>query len=262
MKTLANIAANSLRRRNFPLMVEKVIRRMTERGHAAEKNEAASWCAERAESWPDFARSLDAALWQETEQACADIARAATKKLEQLGLDLGGGGHYPLLYFLTRHAKAKTVIETGVAAGWSSQAILTALGKNGPDGYLYSSDFPYFRLKNPEQYVGYVVDEGLKDRWTLLIDGDRNNLPAIMKQVRSVDLFHYDSDKSYAGRAFAWDCVKNKCTPDTIVIFDDIQDNFHFRDFAETLGRPFRIFGFEGKYVALISPRLSAPAAR
>jgi hypothetical protein len=35
-------------------------------------------------------------------------------------------------------------------AGFSSSAILTALKENG-EGILYSSDFPYFRIKNPEK---------------------------------------------------------------------------------------------------------------
>jgi predicted O-methyltransferase YrrM len=251
MKTLMNIATNSLRRHNFSLMAEKVVRRVTERSRAAEQQEATAWAAGKAESWPDFAKAINPSLWDETESACRDIEKAARAKLDQLGLDLGGGGHYPLLYFLTRHRKPRTVVETGVAAGWSSQALLAALNKNGAEGHLYSSDFPYFRLKNPEQYVGYVVDDNLKGRWTLLIDGDRNNLPAIARKIAEIDLFHYDSDKSYGGRTFAWKCLKDKFTRDATIIFDDIQDNFHFRDLVSSLQRPFHIFAFEGKYIGM-----------
>ena len=57
-------------------------------------------------------------------------------------MSLGGGGNFILLYFLTRKFN-KVVVETGVAAGWSSLAILGAFEKNG-EGKLYSSDFPYF----------------------------------------------------------------------------------------------------------------------
>jgi len=252
MKTLLNIAANSVKRRNFPLLVEKVLERFKEHRHQAQSAAVKAWCLDRAESWPPFAMALNPALWTEAQEVCEVIGRAAQAKIDQLGLDLGGPGHYPLLYFLTRHVQPGAVLETGVASGWSSQAILTALRQNA-SGHLYSSDFPYFRLKNPEQYVGYVVDESLKDRWTLLIDGDRNNLPEIVGQVESIDLFHYDSDKTYVGREFAWNCVKDKISPRAFVLFDDIQDNFHFRDLAMSYGRPFRVFAFDGKYVGLIA---------
>ena len=91
------------------------------------------------------------------------IGADRTDPLEPLDLDMGGGGHYHLLYFLIRHTLAKNVVETGVAAGWSSQAILLALKENKENGQLYSSDFPYFRYKNPEELVGYIVDEELKN---------------------------------------------------------------------------------------------------
>ena len=90
-------------------------------------------------------------------------------------------------------------METGVAAGWTSLAILRAL-KNG-EGYLYSSDFPYFRLKNPEKYVGCLArDETNKENWFLDIRGDDIALPEISRKLNNncIDLFHYDSDKSYS----------------------------------------------------------------
>src|ERR1700722_4553623 len=147
-QTLLNIAAASVKPRNFPVMVEKVLERFTDRSHNARPEAVKAWCMERAESWPAFASALNPDLWTETQTVCEAIGRAAQAKIDQLGLDLGGPGHYPLLYFLTRHLRPRTVLETGVAAGWSSQAILTALRENAA-GHLYSSDFPYFRLKDP-----------------------------------------------------------------------------------------------------------------
>ena len=67
-------------------------------------------------------------------------------RLSKLSVKLSGG-LYKLLYFPIRKIKPYTVVETGVAAGWTSLAILRALNKNGR-GHLYSSDFPYFELKN------------------------------------------------------------------------------------------------------------------
>ena len=77
--------------------------------------------------------------------------------MENIQYNLGGGADYPLLYFLTRYLNPENVLETGVAAGFSSYAILSALQKNRK-GTLYSSDFPYLRIKNPERYIGIVVE--------------------------------------------------------------------------------------------------------
>ena len=68
MKVLLNIAANSLKRRNFSQMVEKVVLRITEYRLNAERERVAAWCAERAEAWPAFAEAANPALWLETER--------------------------------------------------------------------------------------------------------------------------------------------------------------------------------------------------
>lgn len=255
LEKIINIGTNSLKRRNMPVMMGKVITRLKERGAANDSAKATDWARDNAQSLDDFVKDLNAELWQETQRTCDAITEKAQKKLDDLGMDLGGGGHYYLLYFLTRHFKPQTIVETGVAAGWSSQAILTALKNNSENGKLYSSDFPYFRYKNPEQYVGYVVDEDLKRHWHLFIDGDENNLPAMMAQIEQpIDLFHYDSDKSYEGRNFAYNTLFPRLSDKAVVIFDDIQDNLHFKDFVTAQGWPFKIFEFEGKYIGLTGP--------
>lgn len=255
MQLLCNIALNSLKRRNFAVMAEKVGLRLRERTYASGKGEAAQWCARQAISWADFAAALDADLWCETQDACTKLQKKAEEKLKNVVVDLGGGGHYPLLYFMVRYMKPREVVETGVAAGWSSQALLLALRKNG-GGKLFSSDFPYFRLKNPERYIGYIVDADLRESWTLLTAGDRYNLPLIARLADTIDLFHYDSDKTYRGRAFALERLEPKFSETAAVLFDDIQDNFQFKDLVATRQWPFRVFAFEGKYVGLTGPFL------
>jgi predicted O-methyltransferase YrrM len=153
-----------------------------------------------------------------------------------------------------RKIKPIVVVETGVAAGWSSLAILRALGKNGK-GKLYSSDFPYFRLENPGQYVGYLAKNEInKIDWFLDIRGDNLAIPEILKRIGSnnIDLIHYDSDKSYSG----WDKVlKNlfpKISHKTIIIFDDIQDNLYFKNLIERTKKDYFILQFKGKYLGII----------
>jgi predicted O-methyltransferase YrrM len=167
-----------------------------------------------------------------------------------MAVPLGGGGQFQLVHFLVRHLQPRVVLETGVAAGWTSQAILSALEANGA-GTLYSSDFPYFRLEDPERYVGCLVDEQLKHRWHLALNGDRANLAEFLPEVGTIDFVHYDSDKSVEGRQFVMDAIASRLSPDAVVVMDDIDDNTFFRDWVTRSGRPFRVFARGRKYVGL-----------
>ena len=83
------------------------------------------------------------------------------KKLEKKSsVKMGGPAHINLLYDCVQLLNATKVIETGVAYGWSSLAILKAF-KNKKNAKLYSVDMPY-PLKNNENDVGIVVPDYLK----------------------------------------------------------------------------------------------------
>jgi predicted O-methyltransferase YrrM len=144
-------------------------------------------------------------------------------------------------------------VETGVAAGHSSRAILRALAAN-QHGHLWSSDLPYFTMNDAETLIGVLVEKPLKNRWTLMTEGDRRCLPAIVSAAAPIDLLHYDSDKSREGRSFAWSLVAPHLSPDALVLFDDIQDNGHFRDLTRTAD-DFHVFSFARKWVGLIDMR-------
>ena len=132
----------------------------------------------------------------------------------------------------------ETVVETGVAAGWSTRAVLDALHEND-FGRLYSNDLPYSDRPDKQDIphiergeIGILVDEDVRDRWELSLGPDRDNLPNIVQSVDSIDLFHYDSDKSYDGREFGMNQVKPKLHENSVVVMDDIEDNLFFRDFV------------------------------
>ncbi len=246
--TLKNLAVNMCRPGYFPVMAEKVWRRIAERGHRAD---AAQWCAAAVEPLAAFASDLDADLWTETEAFEQAFQARAKARLATVDLDLGGEGDYRLLYFLTRYLKPGTVVETGVGAGFSTQAILTALAANR-SGRLLSSDFPYIRYEDPAQYVGFLVEDEVKEPWTLHLEGDRKNLPRICRSAGTIDLFHYDSDKSYGGRALAMDLVRHSLADNAVVIMDDIENNLFFRDHVESRALPCHIFSFREKYLGVI----------
>jgi len=179
------------------------------------------------------------------------------KEIDERFLNLntfGGAGNYILLYFLIRKFKLVNIVETGVAAGWSSLFILRALKKNGK-GYLYSSDFPYFRQQNPEKNIGLLAkNESNKDDWFLDIRGDDVALPKIVQRLKNntIDLLHYDSDKSYSGRDKALKVLNPKINSKTIIIFDDIQDNLHFKNYIEKNDNKFISIRFNAKFLGII----------
>jgi len=236
-----------------PIMLKKVAKRITDRQTPSQREQNIAWIRAHCRDFAEEAMAINSDLWQEALGKSSALKARAKAALADAGVDLGGGGFYPMLYFVTRHQKPRVIVETGVAAGYSSQIFLDALDANGGDGRLYSSDFPYFRLKDPERFIGLLVEPRLRDRWSLYIDGDEKNLPRILNQVDQIDLFHYDSDKSISGRQFAMRHVLPKMAKGGVIVMDDIQDNAFFQDAVR--GRnpeSFRVYQFEGKYIGVL----------
>jgi predicted O-methyltransferase YrrM len=248
--TVRNLLFNTFKRGYAKVMLQKVLQRFCK----SDSEQAREWALHKATmAIPDFCKAIDEELWLEAQSYCLDFQKSAKLTLSKISFELGGGGAYPLLYFLVRRYIPKVVIETGVAAGWSSLSILSALSKN-KTGNLFSSDFPYFRMKDPERWIGLLVPESLKDRWHLDIRGDAVAIPNFLGLIgrKSVDFLHYDSDKSYRGRSNVLEALKNHFCDEAIVIMDDIQDNFYFRDFVSQNNLKFTVFEFEGKYIGLV----------
>ncbi|HEY1605329.1 MAG TPA: class I SAM-dependent methyltransferase [Allosphingosinicella sp.] len=174
----------------------------------------------------------------------------ARHRAEKSDVEMGGPGGLELLYAATVLSGAQRVVETGVAYGWSSFVVLSALEKQG-SGRLASVDMPYPKLGN-EPFVGIVVPEVLRSRWRLIREPDRNGLrKALAAFGGEIDLCHYDSDKSYDGRMFAYPILWDALRPGGVFISDDIQDNFAFRDFFTTNHVEFQIVGSRGKFIGL-----------
>lgn len=255
---IINIFRAAVKPSQLTVMLKKVVRRVFDsRGSLTEKENLA-WLANNCSDFSIVASKLDLDLWNESRTFESELKTHANKVLAELDVDLGGGGYYPMIYFLVRHLKPETVVETGVAAGFSSSAALSAMKKN-QSGKLLSSDFPYFRLPNPERYIGVVVADDLKKRWELFVEGDDANLPKIMEVVSSIDLLHYDSDKSYSGRETAIETLRSRFTDNTVLIMDDIQDNSFFYDYVKQCSdKPWYVFKFEGKYIGVFGEFESA----
>ena len=152
---------------------------------------------------------------------------------------MGGPGHVDFIYNAVKLLKAKYVIETGVAYGWSSLAILAGFSENKNDGKLYSVDMPYPN-RNNEPYVGIVVPKRFQKNWKIIDRPDITGIPIALKLIKEkIDLCHYDSDKTRVGRSISYPILWNALRSGGLFISDDIGDNLFFAEFVESLNAPF-----------------------
>lgn len=232
--------------------VELVRRKLTnaERFEAS-RSQATAWAAEHAVSAEEALMRVG--IYQPSvpfPDLPETLMRDAQHRAEAAEVTMGGPGDLKLLYAAVTLTGARSVVETGVAYGWSSLAILTAMERIG-GGRLVSVDMPYAKMNN-EPWVGIVVPEALRADWTLIREPDRRGLEkAIAAAGGRIDLCHYDSDKSYPGRLYAYPRLWRALRPGGLFISDDIQDNFAFRDFCREHGFNFQVTESGGKFIGL-----------
>jgi predicted O-methyltransferase YrrM len=96
----------------------------------------------------------------------------------------------------------------------------------------------------------------LKSNWQIIDRADREALPMALKKLPSIDMCHYDSDKSYDGRIWAYPSLWKALRPDGVFISDDIGDNLAFHDFCNQVNQVPVIVGstseVETKYVGVL----------
>jgi len=146
---------------------------------------------------------------------------------------MGGAGFLEACYAIVRLARPAVVLETGVAHGYSSAAILQALQDN-EHGRLYSVDLPMFR-PGIVSYTGGAVPTRLRsERWELNLGSDRRVLPALLKRIGPIDFFFYDSDTAYEGMRHTWELVWPHLRPGAVFIQNVVHANDAYLEFAET----------------------------
>ena len=177
--------------------------------------------------------------------------KEAQKRASKSLVKMGGPGHINLLYNSVRLLRATSIIETGVAYGWSSLGILKALSEN-QRGFLYSVDMPY-PTKNNENYVGIVVPENLRNYWHIIKKPDRPGIKEALKLAKGqLDLCHYDSDKSWWGRDYAYPILWESLKSGGLFISDDIKDNLYFSYFVKSKSLNYAVINYKGKFIGLI----------
>ena len=148
------------------------------------------------------------------------------------------------LYALMRVLRPTTVVETGVADGHSSLAILRALMANG-GGRLVSVDI------RPD--AGALLDPAEREHWTLhLVDeaAPRDALRRALADAGQVGVFIHDSLHTYRWQMFELETARRCMGPGGFVVCDDADDSFAFIDFCARIStrpvllvQPFKVLG-------------------
>jgi len=135
-----------------------------------------------------------------------------------------------ICYLSVRVLQPESVMETGVASGVTSTFILSALEKNGK-GHLHSIDLPPLG-PDVDDFVGILVPQDLRPRWTLHRGTSKKLMPGILDQLSTLPMFVHDSLHTYRNILRELDTATPFLTPKAIVISDDIDENPAFEEWA------------------------------
>jgi hypothetical protein len=191
----------------------------------------------------EVASGLGAALGRDVaafleEQGLAQIDAAVRERTERLGPDLPFPLAYNaapslarLCYALCRALRPTVVLETGVAYGVSSSFLTQALALNG-EGHLHSVDRGPVR-PSVDNYIGALVPEELRPRWTLHRGTSRRLLPGLLPQLDGLALFIHDSQHTYRNISWELRTVAPHVVRPAAILVDDVAGNRAFEDWVE-----------------------------
>lgn len=147
---------------------------------------------------------------------------------ENLQNSWGMQGTHGILYYVVRKYKPDLFIETGVAHGYSSMVILSAMEKNDKGSLISVELSQYFDICHKQKKVGWIVPEGLKNRWEIKYGKSSEVLPTIKEEI---DIFYHDSDHSESNMLFEFRWAAEQIRKDGIIISDDIDRNKSWKIF-------------------------------
>jgi hypothetical protein len=171
---------------------------------------------------------------------CAECVRF-NQMWAGIGVELGGFRHghdadpaaARATHCITRHLVPDTVVETGVARGISSRAVLEGLRDNGR-GRLWSIDLPP-TLEGWHSEVGAAVPESLRERWVYLRGSTRRRLPRLLGQIGRIDFALLASSLTEPTVVFeigqAWEHLR----PGGVLLAEGVNRS---RGFARLMERP------------------------
>ena len=196
-------------------------------------------------SFDEWAKNRDSKVYIEMKEFQKEF-KSYEKKFDFSPLGGSRGlDQFGALFYFTRLIKPGSILETGVANGYSSYSFLYAINKNGK-GHLISNDLPPLGVKKEKwKYIGQMVPDYLRVFWELHLGSDKNNLKKLCKNY-NFELAHFDSDKAKSGKMFCINTLlKNNSKPPFILI-DNCGDDFFWRDLDVDFYKKI-IFEQEGK---------------
>ena len=233
MSNFINIAKNFSNKKYFIQILNKIYLMFFDKKPKLSNQENLKKINDLKKPAESFLKNIDLDLYNEAIIETNKIIEKSdliTKNYKNI--KFGGNYAIEIHYFLTRYYKPKTIFETGVAAGYSSFTFLEAIKRNN-FGKLFSSDFPYFRLEKPEQYIGIVIPDNLKKNWRLEILGDNKNFEKFKKEFNEIDLLFYDSDKRYLSKKKFFEKINSYLSKSSIIIVDDLHNDSFFLEYVE-----------------------------
>ena len=147
---------------------------------------------------------------------------------ENLQNSWGMQGTHGILYYVVRKYKPDLFIETGVAHGYSSMVILSAMEKNDKGSLISVELSQYFDICHKQKKVGWIVPDRLINRWEIKYGKSSEVLPTIKEEI---DIFYHDSDHSESNMLFEFRWAAEQIRKDGIIISDDIDRNKSWKIF-------------------------------
>jgi Methyltransferase domain len=162
------------------------------------------------------------------------VWRAALDDLAARGLQVGRGAFggwddgdarlVGVAWCLARHLRPDRSVETGVARGLTTRALLEALERNRR-GRLWSIDLPPLLERGLAEETAAAVPERLYERWTLLRGSSRRLLPGLVTDLGQIHLFVHDSRHTARNLRFELEHVWPALAPGGVALIDDVEKN-------------------------------------
>jgi len=167
--------------------------------------------------------------------------RDAMNRAREVGGTFRGGmgsDEGRLLYAICRLTLPQVVLETGTGHGFSSSYILRALEDNGK-GELYSLDLHYRDgVSVPVgKEPGWAIPKNLTHRFNLVLGESTRELPRLLKELGTVDIFLHDSRHTYGTMIREYQIVWPHLREGGFLLSHDVKDSDAFLDFCDRTGR-------------------------
>ena len=139
-------------------------------------------------------------------------------------------GTHGVLYLIVRKFKPSHFIETGIAHGYSSYIILSAMEQNG-SGKLTSIDISKtFGLCGKDRPIGWIVPDNFRSNWAIKIGKSNEVLPGINEDF---DAFMHDSGHTDEVMTYEYSWASSRLKKSGVLMSDDIDRNQAWQRFLD-----------------------------